>query len=289
MTTGTVLLQQTVNALTVSAIYAMIAVGLTLIYGVLRILHVAHAGVYAAGAYLGLLLFTSLQSLVLALVGAMALAGALGVIVERVVYRPMLRQPRIIALIASIGLYICFADLFRLLAGPHERAFDVGVTARYQMGSFTISAIDAMILGGTAAIFILVWLLLHRTWTGFAIRAVAQDAELASTMGIEVHRAVRLVFLVGSAIAAFGGVMIGVLYNAVYPAMGDVVSYKGLALIVIGGFGSMLGAVLAAVVLGVGETVVTTYTQMPLSREGIAMLLLIVVILFRPYGLLGRE
>ena len=83
--------------------------------------------------------------------------------------------------------------------------------------------------------------------------------------------------------------MIGVLYNAVYPAMGDVVSYKGLALIVIGGFGSMLGAVLAAVVLGVGETVVTTYTQMPLSREGIAMLLLIVVILFRPYGLLGRE
>lgn len=267
----------------------MIAVGLAMIYGVLRILHVAHAGVYAAGAYLGLLLFHRTGSFPLALVGAMLLAGVMGALVERLVYRPMIARPRIVALIASIGLYICLSDLFRILAGPHEKAFDVDIKGRYQVGGLTVSGIDLLILGGTLAIFALLWVFLARTRTGFAIRAVAQDVETARTMGIDVDRSIQLVFFIGSAIAAFGGVMVGILYNAVYPAMGDIVSYKGLALIVIGGFGSLLGAVLASLILGVTETLVTTYTQVPLSREGIAMLLLIVLILFRPHGLLGRE
>jgi len=124
---------------------------------------------------------------------------------------------------------------------------------------------------------------------GFAIRAVAQDPEAARTMGIDADRTVQLVFFVGSAIAAFGGVMVGILYNAVYPTMGDTVSYKGLALIVIGGFGSLVGSAVAALALGIGETLIMTYTQVPLSREGIAMLMLIILILVRPQGLLGRD
>ena len=268
MTWSTVLLQQILNALTVSSIYAMIAVGLAMIYGVLRVLHVAHAGVYTAGAYLGLLLFTYSGNFLVALIGAVILAGLLGVVIERFIYRPMLSRPRIVALIASIGLFICLSDLFRIIAGPHERSFDVGITTRFEFGGLTISGTDLMILGGTAVIFALLWLFLHQTKTGFAIRAVAQDMETAKTMGIDVDRSVHAVFFIGSAIAAFGGVMVGVLYNAAYPAMGDVVSYKGLALIVIGGFGSLVGAVLASLILGVGETLVTTYTQVPLSREG---------------------
>jgi branched-chain amino acid transport system permease protein len=289
MSTTTVVLQQVLNALTLGSIYAMIAIGLAMIYGVLRVLHVAHAGVYAAGAYFGLLLYTRLGSFVPALLGAMVLAGLLGGLIERFVYRPMLAQPRIVALIASIGLFICLSDLFRIIAGPHEKGFDVGITARYQFAGLTVSGIDLLILGGTVVIFGLLALVLRKTRIGFAIRAVAQDLETSRTMGINVNRTVQIVFFIGSAIAAFGGVMIGILYNAVYPTMGDVVSYKGLAIIVIGGFGSLLGAVLAALILGVSETLLTTYTQVPLSREGIAMLLLIILILVRPHGLLGRE
>ena len=289
MTTSLVLLQQILNALTVGSIYAMIAIGLAMIYGVLRVLHIAHAGVYAAGAYLGLLLYVHTRSFALALAGAMVLTGILGGLIERFIYRPMLGRPRIVALIASIGLYICLSDLLRIVAGPHEKAFDVGITARFRPAGLSISGIDLVILGGTAAIFALLWLFLQKTRMGFAIRAVAQDRETARTMGIDADRAVQIVFFVGSAIAAFGGVMVGILYNAVYPAMGDMVSYKGLALIVIGGFGSLLGAAVAALALGVGETLITTYTQVPLSREGIAMLMLIILILVRPQGLLGRE
>ena len=286
---ASLVLQQALNALTVGSIYAMIAVGLALIYGVLRILHVAHAAVYAAGAYVGLLAYALTHHFLVALPIAMLAAGLLGVLIERFVYRPMLAQPRIVALIASIGLLVGLSDVFRIIAGPHEKGFDIGLKARYETAGLTVSAVDVLILAGTLATIGGLWALLTHTRIGFAIRATAQDIETAKTMGIDVDRTIAFVFFVGSAIAAFGGVMVGVLYNAVYPSMGDIVSYKGLAIIVIGGFGSLVGAVLAALLLGITETLVTTYTQVPLSRDGIAMLLLIVLILIRPYGLLGRE
>jgi len=289
MTTG-VLAQQLVNALSLGAIYAMIAVGLAMVYGVLRILHIAHAGIYAAGAYLGLYLYGLTGNFVIALLCAMLLAGVLGGLVERFVYRPMIDKPRIVILIASIGLFICLSDLFRILAGPHQLPFNVPeLQTQYTLAGLRMSSADLFILVGTAAIFVALWLFMQKTRTGFAIRAVAQDLEAAKTMGIDADRCAFLVFVVGSAIAAFGGVMVGVLYNAVYTTMGDMIAYKGLALIVIGGFGSMSGAVLAAFLLGLTETLITTYTEIPLSREGIAMLLLVLLILFRPQGLLGRE
>jgi branched-chain amino acid transport system permease protein len=260
-----------------------------MIYGVLRILHIAHAGVYAAGAYIGLGLYGATGSFLVALLGAMAGAGVLGGLMERLVYRPMIAKPRIVVLIASIGLFICLSDVFRLVAGPHQLPFNVpALQVRHSLGGVAISNTDLFILGGTALVFAALWLFMRRTRFGFAIRAVAQDQDAARAMGIDVDRCVMLTFVVGSAIAAFGGVMVAVLYNAVYTTMGDMIAYKGLALIVIGGFGSMTGAVLAAFILGFAETVFTTYTQIPLSREAIAMLLLVLLILFRPQGLLGK-
>ena len=152
----------------------------------------------------------------------------------------------------------------------------------------TVTGADCLILGGTAVIFFALWFVIRHTSLGFAIRAVAQDIETAKVMGIDVDRSVLAVFFIGSAIAAFGGIMVAILYNAVYTSMGDMIGYKGLALIVIGGFGSMTGAVLAAFILGVMETVLTTYADIPMSRDGIAMLLLVVLILLRPQGLLGK-
>lgn len=286
---SSVLWQQLVNALSLGSVYAMIAVGLALIYGVLRILHIAHAGVYAAGAYLGLLFYNLTHQFVLALAGAMIAAGLLGVMIERFIYRPMIAKPRIVILIASIGLFICLADLFRILGGAHQLAFSVPeLQARYSLGVVETSRVHLTIIGGTALLFAVLWWFLKYTKTGFAIRAVAQDMDAAKSVGINVNRSVEMVFFIGSLIAGFGGVMVGVLQNAVYTDMGDMIAYKGLALIVIGGFGSVPGAALAAFLLGLTETSVTTYTQVPLSREGIAMLLLVLLILFRPQGLMGR-
>jgi branched-chain amino acid transport system permease protein len=281
--------QQIVNALALGSIYAMIAVGLAMIYGVLRVLHIAHAGIYTAGAYLGLFFFVHTGSFLVAVLGAMLCAGLLGALVERLIYRPMLDKPRVVALIASIGLFICLSDLFRILAGPNQLPFDVpAVAGRLQLGALTVSNVDLMILAGTAAIFVGLWVVIQRTRLGFAIRAVAQDVETAKVMGIDIDRSVQGVFFIGSAVAAFGGIMVAVLYNAVYPNMGDMVGYKGLALIVIGGFGSMTGAVLASFLLGFAETALTTYSDIPLSRDGIAMLMLVLLILLRPQGLLGK-
>jgi branched-chain amino acid transport system permease protein len=283
------LAQQLVNAIALGSIYAMIAVGLALVYGVLRILHVAQAGVYSAGAFIGLFLYQTTGSFVASLILAMLIAGLLGALIERFIYRPMLARPRIVALIASIGLLICFSDIFRIIAGPNQLSFDVpSLRGSYELGGLVISRIDAAILTGTAVIFILLWIVLQKTKLGFAVRAAAQDIETTQLMGINVARSVSWVFFISSAIAAFGGIMVGVLYNAVYPDMGDMIAYKGLALIVIGGFGSLLGTVLAAFLLAIAETILTTYTAVPLSREGVAMLFLVILILVRPQGLLGR-
>jgi branched-chain amino acid transport system permease protein len=287
--TPNLLLQQFVNAIELGSIYAMIAVGLALVYGVLRILHVAQAGLYSAGAFIGLFFYQRTGSFLVSLISAMVIAGILGALIERFVYRPMLPRPRIVALIASIGLLICFSDIFRIIAGPNQLAFDMpSLRGSYDFGSLVISKIDAAILIGTAVIFILLWLLMQKTKLGFEIRAAAQDIETTEVMGINVARSVSWIFFISSAIAAFGGVMVGVLYNAVYPDMGDVIAYKGLALIVIGGFGSLLGTVLASFLLAITETILTTYTAVPLSREGVAMLFLVLLILVRPQGLLGR-
>jgi len=284
------IVQQLVNALALGSIYAMIAVGLALIYGVLRVLHIAHAGIFTAGAYLGLYFYLLTANLTVAILGAMIVAGLIGVAIERFVYRPMLSKPRIVALIASIGLFICLSDIFRILAGPDQLAFDVkSIGGALDVAGISLPRVEFLIAGGTVAIFATLWLLLQHTSLGFAIRATAQNIETAQIMGIDTNRSIQSVFFIGSAIAAFGGVMVGTLYDAVYPSMGDMVGYKGLALIVIGGFGSLTGAVLAAFLLGIAETVLTTYSNIPLSRDGVAMLMLVILILVRPQGLLGRR
>src|SRR4249920_2010958 len=258
------LAQQLVNAVALGSIYAMIAIGLALVYGVLRILHVAQAGLYSAGAFIGLFLYQHTGSFLLSMVLAMLGAGILGVAIERFIYRPMLTRPRIVALIASIGLMVCFSDAFRIVAGPNQLPFDMpSLRGGYDLAGVLISKVDAAILIGTTLIFIALWIVLQKTKLGFAIRAAAQDIEMAQVMGINVGRSVSWIFFLSSAIAAFGGIMVGVLYNAVYPDMGDVIAYKGLALIVIGGFGSLSGTVLAAFLLAIAETILTTYTAVP--------------------------
>jgi len=209
---GAVISQQIVNALALGSVYAMIAVGLAMIYGVLRILHIAHAGVYAAGAYLGLYFFKVTDNFFIALVLSMLITGVLGALIERFIYRPMLPKPRIVALIASIGLFICLSDLFRIIAGPYQMAFDYpALSGQVTMSGLSVPRVDFAIIGGTAAIFGLLWFIMQKTNIGFGIRAVAQDIETAKVMGINVDRSIQAVFFLSSAIAAFGAIMVSVL------------------------------------------------------------------------------
>jgi branched-chain amino acid transport system permease protein len=219
----------------------------------------------------------------------MIVAGILGLLIERFIYRPMLSRPRIVALIASIGLLISFSDLMRIVAGADQLAFDVpSLSGMYQIGSFNFSQTDIMIFAGTAIILAGLWFLLTRTKLGLAIRAAAQDIETSEIVGVNVRRSIAFVFFISSAIAAFGGVMVAILYDAVSPDMGNMIAYKGLALVVIGGFGSLPGAVVASLMLGLAETFATTYTSLPLSHEALAMLFLVALILIRPQGLMGK-
>lgn len=284
-----IILQQIMTSISVGSTYALAAVGVTMIYGVLRILHIANAGVYVAGAYIGVLLYILTHNILLTLVVAMVSSGFIGLVIERFIYRPMIPLPRIVALIASIGLFTFLTDLFRIIAGPHERQLPVDLGARLSIGGAYLSRVDILILAITLVIFIILWVIMYKTKSGYAIRAISQDIDASKIVGINVNKTVQIVFFIGSAISGAGGVLLGMLYNAVYPAMGDVYSYKTLAIIVIGGFGSLPGAVLAALFLAFAETFMLTYTNVPLSREGIAMVFLIILILFRPYGILGKE
>jgi branched-chain amino acid transport system permease protein len=281
--------QQVVNGCLVGFNYAMVAIGLTMIYGVLRILHIAHAVIYTVGAYIGLLIFTYTGSFILAIVGAMIGCGIVGIAINRFIYMPVLKLPREVVMIASIGLLVAITDLVRLIFGPSEQAFAVKLPFGGQFLGVRFGGPDTLILICFCVAMLILWYVMKHTRAGFAIRAIAQNQEAAELMGVNRQRNIQVVFFIGSALAGLAGVLVGVVYNSIFPTMGDVYAYKALAIIVIGGFGSVVGSILGGLFLGLSETLVTTYTNIPLGREGIAMLFLIILLLIRPGGLMGRK
>lgn len=284
-----VFLYQLIYGLMVGSTYALIAIGLTMIYGSMRVLHIAHAGVYAVGAYLGLKVFLLSGNFVLSIIAAFLLSGFVGVLIERLLYRPLLPLPRIVPLIASIGLFVMLGDLLRVIFGPHEHNFPVEMMSGIDIGAISLSRIDLTILFITVLIIALLYFFIYKTKLGMAIRAVSQSLESSQMMGVNVNRVIQVVFYISSGMAGVAGVMVGVLYNAIYPSMGNMPAYKALAIIVIGGFGSVLGTILGGLFLGIAETLTITYTDIPLSRDGIAMLFLIIFILIRPQGFMGSK
>lgn len=282
--------QQLINGITQGMIYAMVAIGLTMIYGVMRVLHIAHASVYVFGAYIGLVFFRMTNNFLVAILFSMICSGFLGILIERFIYRRIAEKSRSVILIASIGLLIFITDTIRIVAGPMERAFPAKIKFPIPLGLSTLGLTSTkfLILSITVLVIFLLWVLIRKTKIGFGIRALAQNKEMASAMGINVERCISMVFFAGSAMAAVGGVLVGVYYNFVAPFMGDVVAYKALAIIVIGGFGSILGTIIGGLSLGISETFIISYTNIQFSREGIAMIFLVLLILFRPYGILGK-
>ncbi len=268
------------------SIYALFAVGLTLVYGLLRILHVAHAGLYTLGGYFGVLVFNSSGSLILGGFVAVLGVGFLGIIIYRLCYEPILNQPPYVPLIASIGLFIAMEELYRILFGSYGVTYTnpplqemLPLAGFYlRQGEWVTILVSIVLIGG------LTWLS-SRTKLGLAWRATVTDPQMAESFGINPIRVRYFNFFIGSALAGSAGMIVGILNNLVEPTMGSIPSYKALAIIVLGGLGSVRGTLVAALALGVVESYGTIYLGNLLNRDAIAFVFLILVLMVRPQGM----
>ena len=284
------MLQQLANGLTIGIVYALIATGLALVYGVLRILHFAHGGVYMVTAYVALFLMVSAGlTFWPALALALVVAGLLGVLIERLVYRRLRGESPIAPLIAGVGVYIFLEDIMRRTAGPYTRPFPTNFPGSLVLGPVEFTYKQGLVFAASILGLALLAYLIRGTKMGLGLQAVAQDSQTAASMGIDVNRVVAFSFFVGSALAGLAGVLVGMYFNAVDPGMGAIPGMKAFAIVVLGGLGSVPGSVVAALALGLVETLVTGYLNIPLGRDAIAFVLLIAILLFRPQGLFGRS
>ncbi|HMM19422.1 MAG TPA: branched-chain amino acid ABC transporter permease [Selenomonadales bacterium] len=284
------ILQQLINGVVIGSVYALTSMGACLVYGILRILDLANAAAYAIGAYAGVFIFLSTGNVALAFIGALALTSFFGLVVQRFLYVPLLDKPPTVPLIASIGLFVLVQDLLRIIAGPQIREFKIQVPfSGIKTDMLTINATWIFIMLLAALFLLFLWYLMTKTKIGLAWRATAQDLETAKAMGVNVNKVVALNFVLGYAFAAAAGIMVGMLYNAVFPTMGDVPAYKMLALIVLGGLGNPVGTVVASLVIGLTETLVAGYVGFILPRDTIAFVALIILLLIKPEGLMSKK
>ena len=275
-----------VNGIIHGSMYAVIAVGLTLVYGLLRILHVAHAGLFTLGGYLGLLITNATGSLAMAIPASALAVGVVGMLIYRFCYQQILDRPPYVALIASIGLFIAMEEVYRLIFGPYGLTYAsphlqnqlsfLGIQLREaELGMF-LSSVG--LLGGLSY-------LSQYTRIGVAWRATVDDVQMAKSFGIDTLKVRYLNFFIGSALAAVAGVFVSLLSNLVEPTMGSVPSYKALAIIVLGGLGNVKGTLVASLVLGVVEAFGTIYLGNLLDRDAIAFAFFIFILMLRPQGL----
>ena len=272
------------------AIYALIALGLTLVYGLLRILHVAHAALFTLGGYIGVLVTNGSGSFFLALMTAMLVVGVVGMSSYTIIYKPLLSRTPLIALIASIGIFIASEELFRIFFGayglsyakpPLQSQIEILPGISLSQARILVVILSVGLLSGIG------WLAIH-TRIGIAARATVVDPQMASSSGVNVEIIRYGSFFIGSAFAGAAGVMVSLLNNLVEPTMGAVPSYKALAIIVLGGLGSVRGALVASLALGIIESFGTIYVGHLLDRDSIAFAFLIMVLMVRPQGLLTR-
>ena len=272
------------------SIYALIALGLTLVYGLLRILHVAHAALFTLGGYMGVLVTNQFDSLGLAMVVAMLVAGFAGVLMYRLCYEPILHQPPFVALIASIGLFIASEEIFRIVFGAYGLSYkNPPLQAQVALGPLNFKQAELLVMVGGALIIGVLAMLQSRTRLGIACQATVTDPEMAESFGINLKTVRYVNFFIGSSLAGMAGVMVALLNNLVEPTMGSVASYKALAIIVLGGLGSVPGTLMAALILGVVEAFGTIYLGKLLDRNAIAFAFLILVLMIRPHGLFSRK
>jgi branched-chain amino acid transport system permease protein len=286
------LLQQIVNGLSLGSLYALIAIGYTMVYGILRLINFAHGDLIMVSAYVAVMGVGWFRwPWPVACGMAVAATGFLGVMLERGAYRPLRDAPRISLLISAIAVSFLLENLSLVIAGGIPRPFPVPgwISESLVLGETYIPRLSLVIPVVTAALVGGLFLLLHRTQVGRAMRALAYDLETTGLMGVNVNRVISLAFLVGSLLAGAGGLLWSMKYPQINPFMGIVPGLKAFIAAVLGGIGNLAGAVLGGLLLGFLEVMlVALFPDWSGYRDALAFALLIVILLVRPTGLLGE-
>ena len=288
-------LQQLVNGVSLGAIYALIALGYTMVYGVLRFINFAHSDVFMVGAFVGYYAVErwgfpsgSLAGGLLVLVTAMAACAVLGTVVERLAYRPLRGRSTLTVLITAIGMSLLLQNTGQKLFGANPKAFPaLFPSTQIRLGGLTMSSNQVVVLAVTLVLLAGLYFIVHRTRTGTAMRALSFNATAASLVGIHNDRVIAFTFALGSALAGAGGVLYAINYPSIEPLMGTLPGLKAFVAAVLGGIGNLPGAALGGLLIGLVETLVAG-TRASTYRDAIAFAILILILLFRPAGLLGR-
>ncbi|MCD7974213.1 MAG: branched-chain amino acid ABC transporter permease [Phascolarctobacterium sp.] len=282
--------QQLINGISLGSIYALIALGYTMIYGIIKLINFAHGDIYMLGAYFGFFTTTQLRlSFIPAIILAMVCAALTGIIIERVAYKPMRNAPRIAILITAIGVSFFLEYTMILLVSPQPRTFPAVFTpVVYKIGSLVVNSQQIVILASAVILMAVLTFIVNKTKVGKAMRAVSFDTDAARLMGINIDRVISTTFALGSALAAAGGVLVGVYYNSIDPLMGMMPGLKAFVAAVLGGIGIIPGAMMGGLILGVVEAMISGFISSTL-RDAAAFGILILILLYKPSGLLGKN
>src|SRR5467141_2672509 len=289
-------LQQLINGITIGAIYALIALGYTMVYGILRLINFAHGDIYMVGAFVGYFLAyelgfaagPSLVGLSVVLIGSMIAAALVGMAIERFAYRPIRKYARMTTLITAIGVSLLIENLLVARLGAAPRAFPQLLREQsYTLfGNAAISKSQILIFLVSIALMLLLQWIIYKTRVGTAMRAVSFNLNSAKLMGINTDFIISFTFALGSALAAAAGVLVAIRIPRVDPLMGILVGLKAFVAAVLGGIGNIPGAMLGGLLIGITETMVVGYLS-PTYKDAVAFTILILILLFRPSGLLG--
>ncbi|MET0790342.1 MAG: branched-chain amino acid ABC transporter permease [Polyangiaceae bacterium] len=294
-------LQQIINGLSLGSIYALIALGYTMVYGILKLINFAHGEVFMVGAYTGYYAAAALgvagfeashqtfplDLALLVLIAAMAGAALLGVAIEFLAYRPVRSAPRLTPLITAIGVSLFLQNAGMLLFSPNPQRYPAILSeVRFELFGVIVTNIKLTIFGVALCLMLGLHLFVQKTWTGRAMRALSFNIDAAKLMGIDTNRVIRSTFAVGSALAAAGGILFGLDQITINPLMGVLTGLKAFVAAVLGGIGSIPGAVVGGLLIGLAEQLTAGYLS-PEYRDAITFVILILILLLKPEGLLG--
>ena len=289
-------LQQVINGVSLGSIYALVALGYTMVYGVLRLINFAHGDVYMLGAFIGYYVSRLVKGSMpgwflettVVLLLSMAACAAVGMLMERFAYRPVRRAPRLTMLIIAIGLSLLLENGSQLVFGAEPKFFPQLIPEKmFDLGGLSLSNQQVIVLITALLLMVLLNLFIYRTRTGKAMRAVSFNLDAAKLMGIDTDRIIALTFALGSALAAAGGILVSINIPGIDPLMGVMTGLKAFVAAVLGGIGNIFGAVLGGLILGLAEVMVSG-SGSSTYRDAIAFVILIAILLFKPGGILGK-
>jgi branched-chain amino acid transport system permease protein len=291
-------LQQLINGLTIGSLYALVALGYTMVYGVMKLINFAHGDLVAFSAYVGLTIFTqfygsnalSLVNIVIVFCLTAIVVAFVGVLLERLAYRPLRTAPRLSAVVSALGASLVIQNAIMLIWGPNMEIFpaDVFPSTSWNFGGVIISFTQVIILALSAVLMIGLYTFINKTKIGTAIRATAIDQDAAKLMGINVNRIIVTIFVIGSMLGAIGGLFIGIYYRGLTFDMGWLYGLNAFIAAIIGGIGSIPGAMLGGLLLGLFNAMISGYISTEWA-ETFTFILLIVILILRPTGILGEK